>query len=109
MKEYFWRFITGKINVYRSFILHFVLVNILGQFLFLGLDNLFPKELPVQPVISFLLILLGITSVGAVWSALRTLNSGEERVFHKISSGLILILMTVIWFYVIKDIKNLFF
>ncbi len=40
MKEYFLRFITGRIGVYWSFFNHFILVYILGLNLLLWLDYL---------------------------------------------------------------------
>ena len=40
MKEYFLRLITGRINVYRSFFLHFVLVLIMWIPLILVLEYL---------------------------------------------------------------------
>ncbi len=107
MKEYFGKFITGKVGVYRSFFLHFVLVCVLGTLLLLGMDILFPKQLPVLPSLVVLIVFLGIAGVGTARSAFRTLRSAEERVVHRISSGLVLILIAIFGFYTVVDVVHL--
>ena len=91
MKEYFFRLITGRIDVYRSFFLHFVLVLIMWVPLILVLDYL-DEHHPLnysnlghlytaRTVYYFYFLLLVIGFVGAMVSAVRTLVSGGEPFF----------------------------
>jgi hypothetical protein len=107
MKEYFVRFITGRVGVYRSFFLHFILVYILGISVLLGLDSLFPDAIPVVPGISILFLFVGIAFVGTSLSAVRTLVSGGERFIHRTFSGLVIVLMIVFLSVTIKDLAIL--
>lgn len=106
MKEYFLRFITGRIGVYRSFFLHFILVYILGISLLLGIDNLFSITIPLIPGLSIFLLFVGIAFVGTMVSAVRTLVSGGELLFHRIFSGLVIPLLIVFLYYIILDLNN---
>jgi len=109
MKEYFLRFITGRIGVFWSFFNHFILLYLLGFNLFLLLDDKMIDDYP-----SFLLLflrifffcfvlLVGIAFVGTMVSAVRTLVSGGEPFFHRIFSGLVIVLLSVLLYYTIVD------
>ena len=106
MKEYFLRFITGRIGVYRSFFIHFMLVYILGISLFLGLDNLFPNTIPVVPGLSIFVVLVSMALFGTMLSAVRTLVSGGEPFYHRIFSGLVIVLLIFFLYYWIMDLNN---
>ena len=107
IKEYFVRFITGKVGVYRSFFLHFVFSYILLISLTVGLDILFPNTIPFLPSVFIFVIFLSIAFIGTFFSAFRTLvNSGEPSI-HRVVSGLVMLLMFVFLFFSIEDLQRL--
>ena len=108
MKDYFLRFITGRIGVYRSFLLHFILVYILGISVIVGLDSLFPNTIPILFGLSIFGVFVSVAFIGSILSAVRTLVSGGERFIHRIFSGLIIVLLIVFVYYTIEDLVFLF-
>ena len=107
MKEYFVRFITGRVGVYRSFFLHFVLGYILLISVTVGLDILFPNTIPFLPGVFIFVVFLGIAFIGAIFSAFRTLVNNGEPTIHRVLSGLVMLLMFVFLFFVIEDLQRL--
>lgn len=112
LKADFIDFITGRVGIYRSFFVYFslslvVVVSFLSSFG--DLRMIFPVDLWMIIPVGFksfmvyfiycciAILVPGMTTFGTVWSVLRTLLSKEVKLIHKISSGLIAILLAIFW------------